>query len=152
MRTMPATGRVGSHVNDERLVRAQRRMRDLGIGSLLVGPSPDLRWLVGYEALPLERLTLLVVPADGSPVLVVPELERPRAVDSGAGDLVEVLAGELVEQRHVGRHLVPLDREPPPPLAVEPLEGAVLQLERHEQRVGHACSRIRAGCSHSWAT
>ena len=34
--------------------------------------------LTGYEAMPLERLTMLVVPLDSPAVLVVPELEAPR--------------------------------------------------------------------------
>ena len=74
-------------MDDARLDSARRAMRDADIGALLVGPSADLRYLVGYHALPLERLTLLVVPADGEPLLVVPELEAPRAVDSGAAEL-----------------------------------------------------------------
>jgi hypothetical protein len=48
---------------------------------MLVGPSADLRYLVGYHALPLERLNLLVVPVEGPVRLVVPELEAP----AGAG-------------------------------------------------------------------
>jgi Xaa-Pro aminopeptidase len=49
-----------------RLARAQQTLRDLDVGALLVGPSADLRYLVGYHALPLERLTLLLVPAEGT--------------------------------------------------------------------------------------
>jgi Xaa-Pro aminopeptidase len=71
-------------VTSQRLQRAQQAMRAQGVDALLVGPSADLRYLVGYHALPLERLTLLVVPVEGDPVLVVPELEEPRARDSGA--------------------------------------------------------------------
>ena len=69
-----------------RIRRAQEVMRERGIGALLVGPGADLRYLVGYHALPLERLTLLVIPAQGRAALVVPELEAPRAADSGAED------------------------------------------------------------------
>jgi Xaa-Pro aminopeptidase len=71
-------------VTAERLDRARDAMRARGVDALLVGPSADLRYLVGYHALPLERLTLLVVPAVGDPALVVPALEAPRASDSGA--------------------------------------------------------------------
>ncbi|HWP61849.1 MAG TPA: Xaa-Pro peptidase family protein [Candidatus Binatia bacterium] len=63
----------------ERLERAASAAADGGFDALLVGTGPDLRYLTGYEALPLERLTLLVLPADGEPVLVVPRLERPAA-------------------------------------------------------------------------
>src|SRR5690606_32682384 len=41
----------------------------------------DLPWLCGYEAMPLERLTMLVVPRDGDATLVVPRLEAPRVVE-----------------------------------------------------------------------
>jgi Xaa-Pro aminopeptidase len=78
-------------VDTSRLERTRRELTAQGVDALLVGPSADLRYLVGYHALPLERLTLLVVPAEGDAVLVVPELEAPRANDSGAGELVEVV-------------------------------------------------------------
>lgn len=74
-----------------RLARAQRTVADAGLDALLVGPSADLRYLTGYHALPLERLTLLVVPAAGDPWLLVPQLELARADESGAGDLVELV-------------------------------------------------------------
>ncbi|MDX1619833.1 MAG: Xaa-Pro peptidase family protein [Nitriliruptorales bacterium] len=62
-----------------RIERAQESMAATGVDLLLVGPSADLRYLIGYHALALERLTLLVVPADGEAQLVVPELEVSRA-------------------------------------------------------------------------
>ena len=71
-------------MSQERLARTQAVLQRDEVDALLVGPSAELRWLVGYHALPLERLTLLVVPADGDPQLVVPALEAPRARESGA--------------------------------------------------------------------
>jgi Xaa-Pro aminopeptidase len=65
-------------------------MAALGIGAVLVGPGADLRYLVGYHALPLERLTLLIARADGEHALVVPRLERPRAEQAGAGQRVAI--------------------------------------------------------------
>jgi Xaa-Pro aminopeptidase len=79
------------HVEHARLDPVRHALREQGLGALLVGPSADLRYLVGYHALPLERLTMLVVPAEGEPVLVVPELEAPRAVDSGATEIVPLV-------------------------------------------------------------
>ncbi len=71
----------------DRLRGAARRLADAGGGALLVAPSPDLRYLVGYEPMPLERPTLLVITAD-APVLLVPRLERPLAAAApAAGDL-----------------------------------------------------------------
>ncbi len=80
-----------------RIRRAQEAMQAEGIDALLVGPSPDLRWLVGYDALPLERLTMLVVPAEADPQLVVPALEAPRAEASGATAYAELRPWEEVE-------------------------------------------------------
>lgn len=45
---------------------------------LLVSVGSDLPYLTGYEAMPLERLTMLVVPRDGEATLVIPRLEAPR--------------------------------------------------------------------------
>jgi Xaa-Pro aminopeptidase len=65
----------------ERLGRARARMHDLGVDVLLLSVGPDLPYLTGYEAMPLERLTMLVLPRDGDASLVVPRLEAPRVVE-----------------------------------------------------------------------
>jgi len=57
-------------------------MVDMGTEVLLLSVGPDLPWLTGYEAMPLERLTMLVVPRDGDATLVVPALEAPRVVEN----------------------------------------------------------------------
>jgi Xaa-Pro aminopeptidase len=56
-------------------------MAELGVDALLLSHGADLPWLTGYRAMPLERVTLLVLPKDGEPVLLVPELEAPRVPD-----------------------------------------------------------------------
>jgi Xaa-Pro aminopeptidase len=71
----------------DRIARAQQAAAEAGLDALLVSPGPDLRYLTGYEALPLERLTCLVAPASGDPFLVVPLLERPAVEASPAGGL-----------------------------------------------------------------
>jgi len=53
-------------------------MDELGVDCLLLSVGADLPWLTGYEAMPLERLTMLVVPREGGATLVVPQLEEPR--------------------------------------------------------------------------
>jgi Xaa-Pro aminopeptidase len=60
-----------------RIRRARARMRELGVEALLLSTGADLPYLTGYEAMPLERLTMLVVTADEA-ALVVPRLEAPR--------------------------------------------------------------------------
>lgn len=69
----------------ERMAGARRGLAQAGIDALLVTPGADLRYLTGYVALPLERLTCLVLPASGEPCLVVPALEEPAAQASPAG-------------------------------------------------------------------
>ncbi|NGO71650.1 M24 family metallopeptidase [Streptomyces boncukensis] len=70
-----------------RLARAREATAAAGIDALLVSPGADLRYLTAYHALPLERLTCLVVPAGADPFLVVPALEEPAARASAAGGL-----------------------------------------------------------------
>ncbi len=56
-------------------------MESAGVDALLVSVGSDLPYLTGYEAMPLERLTMLVVPRDGEATLVIPRLEAPRVVE-----------------------------------------------------------------------
>ena len=49
-----------------------------GVDVLLLSVGADLPYFCGYEAMPLERVTMLVVPRDGEASLVVPALEAPR--------------------------------------------------------------------------
>ncbi|MGE0794573.1 MAG: M24 family metallopeptidase [Acidimicrobiia bacterium] len=67
----------------DRLDRARARMADLGVDVLLLSVGADLPYLTGYRAMPLERLTMLVLPRDGDARLVVPYLEAPRVVERG---------------------------------------------------------------------
>ena len=77
----------------ERLAaRRGRRPRRPALTSLLLTPGPDLRYVTGYDAKQLERLTCLAVPADGEPFLLVPQLELKAAQASPAGALdVEIV-------------------------------------------------------------
>ncbi len=69
----------------ERLRLAADATGAAGLGALLLTPGPDLRYVTGYDAHQLERLTCLALPADGEPFLVVPRLELPAAQASPAG-------------------------------------------------------------------
>ena len=70
--------------------RAQQAAAESGIDAVVVTPGADLRYLTGYDAKPLERLTALLLPASGDPLLIVPELERSAALASGVD--VEIAA------------------------------------------------------------
>lgn len=56
-------------------------MAEADIDVLLLSVGPDMPWLIGYEAMALERLTMLVVPADGEANLIIPSFEVPRVVE-----------------------------------------------------------------------
>lgn len=64
-----------------RIARTRAAMRELGVDVLLLSVGADLPYLTGYEAVPLERLTMLVLPRDGEATLVVPRLEAPRVIE-----------------------------------------------------------------------
>ncbi len=65
----------------DRLDRVRAQMVDLGVDVTLLSVGPELPYLTGYEAMPLERLTMLVVPRDGDATLLIPRLEAPRVVE-----------------------------------------------------------------------
>ena len=76
----------------DRLARARAATAAAGLDALLIGSGADLRYLTGYPGHGAERITCLVLPAAGDPVLVVPKLERPAALASPLGGLaLEVL-------------------------------------------------------------
>jgi Xaa-Pro aminopeptidase len=79
----------------ERADRTRRSMAELGVDVLLLSVGPDLPYLTGYTAMPLERLTMLVLPRDGDATLVVPRLEAPRVVERP-----EVFALHAWEETH----------------------------------------------------
>ena len=74
---------VSSPANDawvfaDRLERARESMRSQGVDVALLSLGLDMPYLTGYNAMPLERLTMLVLPANGDATIVVPGLEAPR--------------------------------------------------------------------------
>ena len=70
-------------------------MTELGLDALLLSIGADLPWLTGYQAMPLERLTMLVLPTQGDATLVVPRLEAPRVTPRPG--LFDVLAWDEVD-------------------------------------------------------
>ena len=81
-----------------RLEEAQAQVRAAGLDALLLTPGADLRYITGYDAKQLERLTCLVVPGGNQPVLVVPKLELAAAQASPASGLgLEMIPWEETE-------------------------------------------------------
>jgi Xaa-Pro aminopeptidase len=82
----------------ERVARVRAATAERGLAAVLLTPGPDLRYVTGYDAKQLERLTCLVVPAASEPFLVVPRLELPAAQASPAGALdLEMVAWDETE-------------------------------------------------------
>jgi len=80
-------------VTIERVHAAREVAGELGVDLLVLTPGSDLRYLCGYNAHAMERLTALAVPQRGEPFLVVPRLEAPMVDASPAGALgLELLA------------------------------------------------------------
>lgn len=106
--------RFASHVYGVRLAHAAELAAKAGLDGLLITPGPDLRYLIGSRAETFERLTCLVIPADGStPTIVVPKMELAALGESATGDL-----GLKVDDW--------VDGQDPYELTVAPLPGAAL--------------------------
>ena len=75
-----------------RLDRARAAAAAADTDALLIAPGSDLRYLLGQAGGSFERLTTLVVPAEGTPALVVPKLEAPGYADVPTDELgIELL-------------------------------------------------------------
>lgn len=61
-----------------RIRSAQALMAEQLVEVMLLSIGADLPYFTGYQAMPLERLTMLVLGLDSEPVLVIPQLEAPR--------------------------------------------------------------------------
>jgi Xaa-Pro aminopeptidase len=80
--------RFAADIYGERLERAVQLMRAAHLDALLITPGPDLRYLTGSAAESFERLTCLVIPADGAtPSVVIPKLELASLDGSAAAEL-----------------------------------------------------------------
>ena len=69
---------LSSHTYAERLGRARAEMKRSGVDAMILSLGHDMPYLMGYLAMPLERLTMLVIPQDGEASLIIPRLEGPR--------------------------------------------------------------------------
>jgi Xaa-Pro aminopeptidase len=127
----PAAGPFAASKHRARLQRAASTAAEHGIDVLLITPSPDYAYLLGYSAPALERLTCLVVPAEGPPVLVLPRLEEPLA-HHRLGEL-----GDDIE-------IVPWDETDDPIRAVQALVGPARRVAIQDQMWARFALRLHA--------
>ena len=76
---------TSADVHAARLAAAREGLAKRGAAAMLVGVGSDLRYFTGHIAHPMERLTMLVLPAIGDAAIVVPRLESMAAAASPAG-------------------------------------------------------------------
>ena len=124
--------RFADAVYADRLIRTAAETASRGIGALLLTPSADYEYLLGYRAPLLERLTCLILPAEGVPALVLPRLEEPLARHSiGAlADGIEILPWE--------------ETDDPFRLVKDRLKGAPLRIGLQDQMWSRFVLRLRA--------
>ena len=85
----------------ERLNKTAKLMQDFDVSTLLITPGSNLRYLTGYKAKNLERLTCLVLQKDELPAIIVPKLEKLATMDSGIKDLgIEIITWEETESSY----------------------------------------------------
>ena len=118
-------------VHRERLRRAAAAAASRAVDALLITPSHDYAYLLGYAAPAMERLTCLVVPAEGSPALVVPRLEEPLARHR-LGDLASDL------------EIVAWDETDDPTRLVQTLVGSARRVAVQDQMWARFALRLRA--------
>ena len=72
------TYEVDEAIHLDRIDRLRQAMAHHRVEVVLVSVGLDMPYLIGYQAMPLERLTMLIVPLEGRATLVIPRLEAPR--------------------------------------------------------------------------
>ncbi|WP_029259473.1 MULTISPECIES: M24 family metallopeptidase [unclassified Microbacterium] len=75
-----------------RLSRAASLAAEAGLDAIIVGPGPDLQYLVGVEGDTIERLTALVIGPDVAPTIVVPRMELAKVRTTAVGELALAVA------------------------------------------------------------
>lgn len=70
-----------------RLDRAVALAAAAGLDAIIVGPGPDLQYLVGVEGDTIERLTALVLGPGIRPAVVVPRMELAKVRSTAVGEL-----------------------------------------------------------------
>ena len=132
MAVLSAAGaRFADTVYADRLLRATAEAKARSIAALLVTPSADYEYLLGYRPPALERLTCLILPVEGAPTLVLPRLEEPLARGS---------IGSLAD----GIEIVPCDETDDPFRMIKDRLRGALRVGLQDQMWSRFVLRLRA--------
>ena len=82
LKPIPIPPPISSAERLERIAKAQKLMQQNGMGSIIVESGPSLDYLTGVQWWRSERLTAVVIPASGAPIIVTPFFERPSVAES----------------------------------------------------------------------
>jgi Xaa-Pro dipeptidase len=77
MAPIPIPPPITSAERMQRLAAAKDKMRAQGIGAVIVESGPSLDYFTGIQWFRSERLTAVVIPAEGDPIVVTPFFESP---------------------------------------------------------------------------
>jgi Xaa-Pro dipeptidase len=77
-----------------RIEKVRREMQKQGVDLFLAGPSSNLKYLTGFSSASDERLLLFVIPALGTPFVIVNRLYENEAAAMPAADFVFWSDGE----------------------------------------------------------
>jgi Xaa-Pro dipeptidase len=81
LKPVPLPPPISSAERVERLTKARAMMRQKGIGAILVESGPSLDYYTGIQWWRSERLSGVVIPAEGDPIVVTPFFERPSIAE-----------------------------------------------------------------------
>ena len=90
---------IGRTERADRLSRAQAMMQAQGIDALLIEPGASLIYYSGVRWWRSERLTAMVIPASGAPLILCPFFEKP-SIDESLGIPAEVRVWQEHESPH----------------------------------------------------
>jgi Xaa-Pro dipeptidase len=105
---------IGPAERLERIAKAQRLMRQQGLGAILIEPGASLDYFTGVQWWRSERLTAAVLPARGEAIIVTPFFEEPSVRESLGipaevrtwqehEDPLGLVAGALRDRKAAGR-------------------------------------------------
>ena len=81
-RTIKLPPPISSAERVQRLKKAQALMRQNGIGAVVIESGPSLDYFTGVQWWRSERLTGVVIPVQGDPIVVTPFFEKPSVEES----------------------------------------------------------------------